>query len=53
MAEPLETLPCGCQMGTVNDAFVFRPHALDCTYYLYVLEQTAAQGKPTYTVQEN
>lgn len=41
----MEKLPCGCAMGTVGEAFVFQPHALDCQYYLYVMEQMRAQGK--------
>lgn len=49
----LETLECGCQMGTVGEAFVFRPHDLKCPTYLYVLAETERQGKSTEFVQEN
>ena len=50
----METLPCGCQMGTTPDnAFVFRPHALDCENYLYVLAEVERQGKPLAIIQEN
>lgn len=39
-------LPCGCLMWNEGEAFVFVPHALDCTYYQYVLQQSGEQGKP-------
>jgi len=42
-----EVLPCGCHMWTDNGVFMFEPHALDCKFYLYVLEESARQGKPT------
>lgn len=45
--KPLEDqLPCGCQMGTVDDAFVFRPCSLDCKYWLYAKAEGKRQGKP-------
>lgn len=52
MMEILEqdTLPCGCVMGTALEngvkTFFVRPHAMDCQYYLYAIEESKAQGKP-------
>lgn len=46
----MERLPCGCQMGTdVIDGtptFLYEPCALDCRYYLYMLEESKRQAKP-------
>lgn len=41
-----ETLPCGCVIDTVGDAFVMQPCSPDCEYYLYAMEQAAAKGTP-------
>ena len=53
-ATPGETLPCGCRTWTDEvdgqPVFMFEPHALDCEWYAFVLEQSAAQGKPVTTV---
>jgi hypothetical protein len=50
----MERLPCGCRMETqVIDGqpmFIYEPCALDCRYYLYVLEEGKRQGKPTTVV---
>lgn len=51
----MERLPCGCQMGTSTNSageevFLFEPHAMDCEYYLYVLDESARQGKPVTTL---
>lgn len=53
-----ERLPCGCVLGEQPSTdpadprpmFVFIPHALDCEYYLYVLEESARQHKNVITV---
>ncbi len=49
-----ERLPCGCQIGTTvidgANTFMIEPHALDCPAYLFVLEETARQGKTTTTI---
>lgn len=50
MAEGMTRLPCGCRMGTLDDAFVFQPHDLRCKYYLYVLDQMKEQRKPVEVV---
>jgi len=44
MPDSAERLPCGCRMYTVGDTFVFEPHALDCEYYLYVVEQSKQES---------
>jgi hypothetical protein len=50
----LEALPCGCQIGTdlINGTptFLFLPHALDCEYFRYVLDEAAREGKPVTTL---
>jgi hypothetical protein len=42
-------LPCGCQMWTDvidgNNIFMFEPHALDCEYYLYAVNEAERMGK--------
>lgn len=43
---PLETLPCGCKMGVIGDAFVMEPCNSECDLYNYALERTARLGKP-------
>lgn len=47
-----DVLPCGCQMTADEEtkAFVFVPHALDCKFYLYVLAESARQGKDVVTL---
>lgn len=49
-----ETLDCGCHMwtDTVGDdqVFMFEPHALDCKFYLFVLEESKRQAKPVTTL---
>lgn len=42
----LKQLPCGCQMGTVDDAFVYRPCSPTCEYWLHVRQEAKRQGKP-------
>lgn len=53
-ANTLETLPCGCQLGTDlidgTPTFLFLPHALDCKYFRYVLEEADREGKPVTTL---
>lgn len=46
MTTTAETLPCGCIIDTVGDAFVMQPCSPGCEFYRYALEQSAAQGKP-------
>jgi ssDNA-binding Zn-finger/Zn-ribbon topoisomerase 1 len=41
-----KTLPCGCIVDTVGDAFVMQPCSPDCEYYRYVLAESARQHKP-------
>lgn len=54
MDEPntMERLPCGCRHGTdeVTEAFIYEPCSMDCEFYLYVLEESKRQGKPTVTL---
>ena len=45
------TLPCGCQFGSQGDAFIFVPHAFDCPYYQYFLEESARQAKPVVSIE--
>lgn len=42
----LDRLPCGCEMGVVNDAFVIRPCSPDCKYWRYAQQQAKAYDKP-------
>lgn len=46
----METLPCGCRMGTGFEngqpTFVYEPCDTSCTYYQYVVEESKRQGKP-------
>jgi hypothetical protein len=48
-AEGFDVLPCGCRMKTAvvggRDTFLFKPHALDCEHYLFVIAETERQGK--------
>ena len=37
-------LPCGCEMGTVDLAWVYRPCSLLCTYYRYTLDRAHQLG---------
>lgn len=46
----MERLPCGCQFGVVNNAFVYEPCSLDCEWYKFVLAEAQRQGKPTTTL---
>lgn len=39
-------LECGCEVWSEGDNLYFKPHAFDCTYYLYFLEEGKRQGKP-------
>lgn len=45
-AAPLQQLDCGCEIGTIDDAFVIRPCSLRCERYRYVIEEGRAQDKP-------
>lgn len=45
-----ETLPCGCIIDTVGDAFVMQPCRPDCTYYRYAMAQAHRQGMPVRTI---
>lgn len=49
-APGFDTLPCGCQMGTVGDAFVMQPCSPDCPYYCYAVAETKRQGKPVAAI---
>lgn len=44
--DDIETLDCGCRIGTVSDTFVIEPCSLTCQWYLYVVAETQRQGKP-------
>lgn len=41
-----DRLPCGCEMGQVGEAFVYRPCSLDCRYYRYAMAEAERQDKP-------
>lgn len=45
----METLPCGCRIGTVDDAFVLEAcgAGTDCPTVQYVMAETKRQGKPS------
>lgn len=47
----LETLPCGCKVGTaiINGAntFIIEPCSLTCKYYLFAVEESNKQGNTT------
>lgn len=45
-----KTLPCGCVMDTVGDAFVYQPCSPDCQYYLYVQQQQKKKNMPISTI---
>lgn len=47
MSSQSETLKCGCivQFDDEDRTMTFVPHALDCDYYLYFMEETRRQGK--------
>ena len=44
-------LPCGCETWNEGDAFIFKPHDLNCLYYLYMLEEGKRQGKDLLMVK--
>jgi hypothetical protein len=54
--EDLQTLPCGCVMGsrTVDGqrAFVVMPCSQTCEYYAYAIEESRKMGKPVITKTE-
>lgn len=47
-AADVSTLPCGCVIGTVDDAFFIAACSLglDCEYVQFSIAETARQGKP-------
>lgn len=47
-AEGWEALPCGCTYSTDEESktFLFEPCSEDCEMAVYVIEETARQGKP-------
>ena len=49
MADDYMSLLCGCEAGTVDGAFLYRPHALDCEAYRYIQELSAQYAKPLRT----
>jgi len=53
--EPPTRAPCGCEFWVDRLAgvkrFVFRPHALDCPYWLYAKAESERQGNPIMYVQ--
>lgn len=50
MPDSSEVLPCGCRMYTVGNTFVFEPHAEDCVYYRFVLEEAQRQDVTVSTL---
>lgn len=46
-------LPCGCEIGPVGDALVFRPCSMRCKYAVYAVEESRRQGKPLNFGYEN
>ena len=44
----METLPCGCRIGSVDDTFVLEAcdQGMDCPTVRYVMAETKRQGKP-------
>ena len=46
-------IDCGCEMGTVDDAFVYRPCSLLCRWYAYFTAQAREAGKPSMTMVDN
>lgn len=44
----METLPCGCRIGTVDDTFVMEACDLgqDCEWVQYAMAESERQGKP-------
>jgi hypothetical protein len=53
-ADDVLVLPCGCRMWTDTvfevPTFVVEPHALDCSYYEYILEQAEELEKPVSVI---
>lgn len=49
---PMQTLPCGCRMGTdeTSGAFIFEAHSKTCQWYAYVIAESERQGKPILTL---
>jgi hypothetical protein len=47
---PLDRAPCGCQWGTVDDAFIFEPCSTDCDLLEYVQAEATRTGKPLTTL---
>lgn len=48
----MDTLPCGCHLGTDEETkvFYFEPCSLSCPYYLYMLKESERQSKPVITL---
>lgn len=50
----METLPCGCHMGTDVIAgvktFLYEPCAMDCENFRYMMEEAERQAKPLTTI---
>jgi hypothetical protein len=53
-ADGFDVLPCGCRMKTAviadKPTFLFKPCALDCPTYAYVLRENSRQGKEATTI---
>jgi len=43
-------LPCGCEFGTVDDAFAYRPCSLLCQWYAYFTKTARELDKPGVTM---
>lgn len=48
----LDRLPCGCRIGTVEDAFVMEPCSPNCPYFQYTVDEARRQGKPIRAVAD-
>ena len=49
LADDYHLLPCGCEMGTVDLAWVYRPCSLLCRWYVYTLDRARALAIDTQT----
>ena len=46
----LSRFPCGCVVGTVEEAFVMIPCSVECEYFQYAMGRAAELGKPISVV---
>jgi hypothetical protein len=52
LADDYLVIPCGCETGTVDDAFVLRPCSLLCDWYLFTIGEAKRQGIERRTERE-